>query len=97
VRNAVREAAWTTGSDRVRRLAPEGLYGRRKMTAHLRRTSAPGAGAGAVDRAMRAWRLTGVRRGKTARTTVPGKDGTRAGDLLDRDFSAPAVNRGRHD
>jgi putative transposase len=93
VLDAVREAAWTTGPDGVRRLAPEGLYGRRKMTAHLRRTSTPQTTAGAVDRAMRALGLTGVRRGKTARTTVPGKDGKRAGDLLDRDFSAPAPNR----
>lgn len=93
VLDAVREAAWTTGPDGVRRLAPEGLYGRRKMTAHLRRTSAPEASPGAVDRAMRALGLTGVRRGKSARTTVPGKDGRRAGDLLDRDFTAPAPNR----
>ncbi len=91
--DAVREAAWTTGPDGLRRLAPEGLYGRRKMTAHLRRTSAPGASAGAVDRAMRALGLTGVRRGKTARTTVPGKGGKRAGDLLDRNFTAAAPNR----
>jgi transposase InsO family protein len=93
VENAVREAAWTTGADGVRRLAPEGLYGRRKMTALLRRTSAPQASAGAVDRAMRALGLSGVRRGKAVRTTVPGKDGSRAGDLLDRNFTAPAPNR----
>ncbi len=93
VLDAIRDTAWTTGPDGVRRLTPEGLYGRRKMTAHLRRTSTPDASAGAVDRAMRALGLTGVRRGKTARTTVPGKDGTRAGDLLDRSFTAPAPNR----
>jgi len=34
-----------------------------------------------------------VRRGKTPRTTIPGTDGRRAGDLLDRDFTAPAPNR----
>jgi len=33
-----------------------------------------------------------VRRGKGVRTTVPAKDGRRAGDLLDRDFTAPAPN-----
>ena len=93
VLDAVRDAAWTAGADGVRRLAPEGLYGRRKMTALLRRTSAPDASAGAVDRAMRALGLSGVRRGKAARTTVPGKDGRRAGDLLDRNFTAPAPNR----
>ena len=37
--------------------------------------------------------MNGVRRGKGVRTTVPAKDGTRAGDLLDRDFTAPAPNR----
>jgi transposase InsO family protein len=36
--------------------------------------------------------MNGVRRGKGARTTVPAKDGRRAGDLLDRDFTAPAAN-----
>ncbi len=70
VLNAVRDAAWATGEDGVHRLAPEGLYGRRKMTAHLRRTSAPEASAGAVDRAMRALELAGVRRGKALRTTL---------------------------
>ena len=36
--------------------------------------------------------MNGVRRGKGARTTVPAKDGRRAGNLLDRDFTAPAPN-----
>ena len=30
---------------------------------------------------------------KGIRTTIPSKDGKRAGDLLDRDFTAPAPNR----
>lgn len=46
VLDAVRDAAWTTGADGVRRLAPEGLYGRRKMSALLRRASALDASAG---------------------------------------------------
>jgi transposase InsO family protein len=63
VLNVVRDTAWVdvvdaTGRDR-RTLAPEGLYGRRKMTALVRRT------------------------------TIPAKDGIRAGDLLNRDFTAP--------
>jgi putative transposase len=37
--------------------------------------------------------LVGVRRGKGIRTTTPTKDGTRAQDLLDRDFTADAPNR----
>jgi transposase InsO family protein len=42
---------------------------------------------------MRILGVNGVRRGKRVRTTVPAKDGRRAGDLLDRDFTAPAPNR----
>jgi putative transposase len=95
--DAVRDIAWATKVNAegvlVRRLAPEGLYGRRKMTAHLRRTAMPHASAGSVDRAMRTLGLVGVRRDKGARTTIPAKDGTRAGDLLDRDFTAAAPDR----
>ena len=95
--DAVRDIAWKTkvNSDGVlvRKLSPEGLYGRRKMTAYLRRTAMPEASAGAVDRAMRTLGLSGVRRDKGTRTTIPAKDGTRAGDLLDRDFTAAAPDR----
>ena len=75
------------------RPTPESLYGRRKMTALLRRRGLAVAHC-TVDRLMRELGMQGVRRGKTPRTTIPGKDGTRAGDLLDRDFTAPAPNRG---
>jgi hypothetical protein len=34
-----------------------------------------------------------VRRAKKVRTTIADKDGKRAGDLLERDFTAPAPNR----
>ena len=92
VYDAVREAAWVTvevaGRQR-RKLTPEGLYGRRKMTALIRRATAPGASRGAVDRAMRALGLSGIRRDNGVRTTIPAKDGVRAGDLLNRDFTAP--------
>ena len=92
--DAVRQIAWKpcpkTG---LPKLTPEGLYGRRKMTAYVRRTAAPEASAGSVDRAMRTLGLSGVRRDKGVRTTIPAKDGKRAGDLLDRDFTAPAPNR----
>ncbi len=94
--NAVREAAWTVEADGllagVRRLTPEGLYGRRKMTAFIQR-SMPETSPGAVDRAMKALGLNGIRRSKGVRTTIPGKDGRRAGDLLNRDFTACAPNR----
>src|SRR5699024_6633292 len=53
----------------------------------------PEASAGAVDRAMRILGLSGVRRDTKIRTTIPAKDGKRAGDLLDRDFTASAPNR----
>jgi len=96
VMNAVREAAWTVDHDGpmagIRRLTPEGLYGRRKMTAFIQRTL-PGASPGSVDRAMKALGLNGIRRSKGVRTTIPGKDGRRAGDLLNRDFTACAPNR----
>jgi putative transposase len=63
------------------------------MTALLRRTVMAEVSAGAVDRAMRTLGPSGVRRDKTTRTTIPAKDGIRTGDLLNRDFTAPAPNR----
>jgi len=92
VQGAIRDVAWATveiAGRRVRKLTPEGLYGRRKMTALIRRTTIPGASRGAIDRAMRALGLSGIRRDKSVRTTIPAKDGIRAGDLLNRDFTAP--------
>lgn len=91
--HAVRDIAWGTDQHGQRRLTPEGLYGRRKMTAYVRRTVLPDAWAGAVDRAMRTLGLSGVRRDKGVRTTIPAKDGARAGDLLNRDFTAGAPNQ----
>src|SRR4051794_6650427 len=70
---------------------PESLYGRRKMTRHLRRAGHEVAFC-TVDRLMRGLGMNGVRRGKGVRTTIAAKDGRRAGDLLDRDFTAPAPN-----
>ena len=92
VEGTVRELAWTVDEHGCRRLTPEGLYGRRKMTALVRRRL-PDASAGSVDRAMRSLGLQGIRRSKGVRTTIPAKDGTRAGDLLNRDFTATAPNR----
>jgi putative transposase len=74
------------------RPTPESLYGRRKMTALLGRRGLQVAHC-TVDRLMGELGMQGVRRGKTPRTTIPGTDGRRAGDLLDRDFTAPAPNR----
>ncbi len=92
----VRDLAWTVDAEGeragVRRLTPEGLYGRRKMTKLVQR-NLPEASPGSVDRAMKALGLKGIRRAKGVRTTIPGKDGKRAGDLLNRDFTAAAPNR----
>jgi putative transposase len=71
---------------------PEGMYGRRKMTAYLRRQGHRVARC-TVDRLMRDEGLSGVVRGRWHRTTIPGKDARRAPDLLDRDFTAAAPNR----
>jgi hypothetical protein len=72
---------------------PEGMYGRRKMTAYLRRQGHRVA-ACTVDRLMRDEGLSGVVRGRRHRTTIPGgKDSRRAPDLLDRDFTAAVPNR----
>jgi putative transposase len=92
VHDKVRDLAWTIDEAGCRRLTPEGLYGRRKMAALVRR-SVPDATPGSVDRAMRSLGLQGIRRSKGIRTTIPSKDGRRAGDLLNRDFTAPAPNR----
>lgn len=96
VMDTVREAAWTVDEHGpmagVRRPTPEGLYGRRKMTALIQRRM-PQASPGSADRAMKAPGLKGIRRSKGVRTTIPGKDGKRAGDLLNRDVTACAPNR----
>jgi putative transposase len=70
---------------------PEQLYGRRKMTAYLRRGGLRVAFC-TVDRLMGDLGMQGVRRGKGLRTTIAARNGRRAGDLLDRDFTAPAPN-----
>jgi putative transposase len=71
---------------------PEGLYGRRKMTHHLRRSGHQVAFC-TVDRLMTDLGRNGIRRGKGVRTTVPAKDAHRAADLLNRQFRASAPNR----
>lgn len=42
---------------------------------------------------MRLLGLEGVTRTERVRTTIAGKDGVQAGDLLNRDFTATAPNR----
>jgi transposase InsO family protein len=91
--DVIRDIAWRVDETGRRRMTPEGLYGRRKWTALLAVRHPGPAGPGAVDRAMRLLGLSGVRRDKTIRTTIPAKDGIRAGDLVNRDFTASAPNR----
>jgi putative transposase len=71
---------------------PEEIYGRRKMTRYLRRGGHRVAFC-TVDRIMRELGLNGLVRGRCHRTTIPAKDGIRAGDRLNRDFTADAPNQ----
>lgn len=74
------------------------MHGRRKMTRHLRRQGHDVALC-TVDRSMREIGLNGVVRGRKHRTTIPAKDGVRAGDRLNRDFTTspqPCVGGGFH-
>ena len=91
--HAMLDVCLHVGDDGVRRLTPEGLYGRRKLVAYLRRTILPDVSETAVVGAMKVLGHQGIRRAKHHRTTIPAKDGIRAGDLLNRDFTAAAPNR----
>ena len=69
VEDQVRDLAWRIDEHGCRRLTPEGLYGRRKMTAMVRRQM-PTTSPGSVDRAMRslACKASGGRRGSEPRS-----------------------------
>ena len=90
--NTILEVIFTVDAQGRCRLTPEGLYGRRKLTALLRRQGHDVNGY-VVDKAMRLLGHAGIRRGRQVRTTIARKDGRRAGDLLNRDFTAPAPNQ----
>ena len=96
---AIRQVAWTVDAHGRRRLAPEGLYGRRKMLAHLRRSGLE-VTPGSVDRGMRLLGLSGVVRGKPHRTTIADKTADRAPDLLEpglhREGAEPQVGHRLH-
>jgi putative transposase len=68
------------------------VYGAGKVWLELNRQGT-GVARCTAERLMRQLGLAGVRRGRKVRTTAPGRDGHRAGDLLNRDFTAPAPNR----
>ena len=67
VEGAVRQLAWVVDEHGCRRLTPEGLYGRRKMTALVRRRIT-NVSPRSVDRAMRSLGLQVIRRSKGIRT-----------------------------
>jgi len=69
------------------------VYGARKVWLQLRREGVEVARC-TVERLMRKLGIAGAAaRRKKPRTTVPGGADSRPGDLLERDFSAPAPNR----
>jgi putative transposase len=69
------------------------LYGARKVWLQLRREGIEAARC-TVERLMRELGIAGVSaRRKKPRTTMPDAAGSRPGDLLSRDFTAPAPNR----
>jgi putative transposase len=68
------------------------VYGAYKLWRELNRQGV-GVARCTVERLMRQLGIAGVRRGKTVRTTVRDGRHERAGDLLGRDFTAPAPNR----
>ena len=72
VEDQIRDLAWTVNPvTGLIQMTPEGLYGRRKWVALLRRQPGlAGASRGAVDRAMRTLGLEGVRRVKKLRTCL---------------------------
>jgi len=88
---AVRDAQLKTEISRVYKENRE-VYGADKVWLELNRQGITVARC-TTERLMRQLGLQGVRRGRKIRTTVPGKDGQRAPDLLRRDFTAPAPNR----
>ncbi|MFB9749625.1 IS3 family transposase, partial [Leifsonia shinshuensis] len=89
---AVIDAILAARVDENGKVTPESMYGRRKMTALLRRRGLA-VSKRRVDRLMRQLGIGGLVRGKRVRTTIPDRNAQRAPDLLERDFSAEAPNR----
>lgn len=67
------------------------VYGVRKIYRELRRQGVEVARC-TVERLMRQLSIAGAVRGASKRTTIPAKDGVRAGDLVNRDFAAQRPN-----
>jgi putative transposase len=77
---------------RVWRESFEGVYGADKVWAQLNREGTRVARC-TVERLMRELGITGVRRGRPKRTTIPAEVAARPGDLVERHFAASAPNR----
>ena len=77
---------------RVWRESMGGVYGADKVWAQLNREGTRVARC-TVERLMRELGISGVRRGRPKRTTVPAEVTARPGDLVERQFTAPAPNR----
>jgi putative transposase len=69
-----------------------GVYGAQKVWRQLRRESVE-VGRDRTWRLMRELGLAGITRGARKRTTVAAETAARPGDLVERNFSAPAPNR----
>jgi putative transposase len=69
-----------------------GVYGVRKVWHQLRREGQPVARC-TVERLMRRAGLAGTRRGRKVRTTIAAAGHQRAGDLVNRNFTAVGPNR----
>lgn len=85
--NAVLDACYQWQDGVKGAATPVLLYGRRKMTAHLRRSGLTVSHA-RVARCLNLLGHKGIRRVKKVRTTIPSPNGVRAEDLLGRDFTA---------
>jgi putative transposase len=89
---------WAVGDEQLKseivrvHEANPGVYGVRKVWRQLNREGIPVARC-REERLMRQLGLTGAVRGRVKRTTVPGEVAARSGDLVERDFTAPAPNR----
>lgn len=87
--NAIVDACWQRREGR-KVATPVIMYGRRKMTGHLRRTIHPTVSHTRVARCLKLMGHQGIRRVKKVRTTVQSNAGVRAEDLLGRNFTATA-------
>ena len=68
------------------------LYGEGRLRLGLPAPKFPDVAEHAVDRVMRDEGMTGLVRGRKTETTIPVKNRTRAGDMLNRQFTAPRLN-----